>query len=169
MARPAPDPRAVVAVFEAKRYVGLNYSEIVEWTKGNQPERELAALLPEWEWDPISRGSAFAWYQQALQWWLEHERLNPDEEYAGLRIGLEYVADEIVREYRAGRADLKTFAELSLKVSSEIRALTQAGRAVAEPGEGAAPPPQAQAAIIEMRERQSDRDRARARVRKAIG
>jgi hypothetical protein len=168
VARPQPDPRAVVAVFEAKKFVGLRYTEIVEWTEGKRPERELDGLLPEWEWDPISRGSAFAWYRQALQWWLEHERLNPDEEYAGLRIGLEYVAEEVVREYRAGRADLKTFAELTLKVSAEIRSLTQAGRAVVDPGEGAAPPPQAQAAIIEMRERQSDRDRARARVRKAL-
>ena len=165
MARPQPDPRAVVAVFEAYKYGGLKYDELVEWTHGH----EVEGWPQRWEWDPISRGTAHAWYQQALQWWLEHERLTPDEEYADLLIGLKHVAQEGVREYRAGRIDYETWAKTAVRLASELRTLTQAGRAVVEPGEAQAPPPAAQAAIIEMRERQSERDRARARVRKAIG
>lgn len=167
MARPAPDPRAVMTVLDAHKFVGLSYSEIVEWTQGGSPEPNLAALLPAWEWGPISRTTAFNYYQQGLQWWIENERLNPDEEYAGVRIGLGYVADEIVREYRAGRMKVKEFAELSIKLAGEIRSLTGAGRGSAEVYEVATVSPRAQAAIDEMKARRDERERAR--TRKGIG
>jgi hypothetical protein len=168
MARPAPDPRACVAVLDAHKFVGLSYAEVVEWTRGNRPpEPELDAILPDWEWEPISRTTAFNYYQQALQWWIENERLSPDEEYAGLRIGLDYAAAEVVREYRAGRLKVRDFVELSVKLAGEIRTLTGAGRGQAELGEVVTVSPRAQAAIDEMTARRDERDRARGR--KTIG
>ncbi len=114
MARPLPDPAYVLAVFERKHYDGDSFVKISEWSR-SQP------------WGPISVGSAHAWYKQALAWWNAEMRLSPEEEYAGLRVGLDLVADEIVTEYRKRRLDVDRFAQLSIKLSAEIRALTGAG------------------------------------------
>lgn len=160
MARPDPDPRQVVAVFEARHYDGLTFGQLVEWTNGHTVEG-----VGQWEWDPISRGTAHAWYRQALQWWIEHERLTPDEEYAGLRVGLDYAATEVVRQYRRGDLDVKTFAELSIKLAAEIRTLTGAGRGNENPGVVVAPSIAAQTAIDEMKARREEHERTRTRKR----
>lgn len=165
MARPLPDPAMVIAVFEAKHYDGLNYSQLVEWTNGHDVEG-----LERWRWDPISRGCAFAWYKQGLEWWIAHERLNPQERAASLEIGLEWLAGEGVREYKAGRLDYKVMADTLVKISAEFRALTGAGRGSEDVGEIVAPPPRAQAAIEEMKTRRDELEARRTRGRgKVIG
>lgn len=165
MARPLPPEEACLAVFEAKHYAGLTYSEIVDWTHGQPPAGP--DVLPAWRWEPISRGCAYSWYKAAAQWWTEHHRLSPDEEYAGLRHGLDLVASEVVREYRAGRLDVKTFAELSLKVAAEVRTLTGAGYG-SDTVTGPPPEvsPRAVAAIEDMKARREQRERM---TRKAVG
>lgn len=164
MARPAPDPRAVVAVFEAKHYDGLSYSQLVEWTNGHDYE----GMSQRWEWEPISRCTAHNWYKQALEWWIAHERLNPDERTASLEIGLDFLGQEGLREYRAGRIDYETFVKTAVKISSELRALRGLGRAANEEiGMTITVSEKGQAAIDEMVARRDARDRGRAR--KGIG
>lgn len=157
--------RQVWAVFEAKFFDGLNYTQLVEWTRGYMPE----GATTRWEWDPISRGTVFAWYQQALQWWLVNERLTPDEEYVEILVGLKYVAQEGVREYRAGRLDYDTWAKTATRLAAELRMLTGAGRVIDDGRELPAPPPQAQAMIDEMKTRRGELSARRERGRKVIG
>lgn len=154
-----------MAIFEAMHFGGLSYGELVEWTRGARTEK----WSESWEWDPISRGTVFAWYQQALQWWLVNERLTPDEEYVEILVGLKYVAQEGIREYRAGRLDYETWAKTATRLAAELRMLTGAGRVIDDGRELPAPPPQAQAMIDEMKTRRGELNARRERGRKVIG
>lgn len=165
MARPAPPEDAVIALFEAKHFYGLNLSQLADWTNG----REFPNGPPEpWAWDPVSRSTAHTWYRQGLQWYRDHMRLTPDEEYDQLRIGLEWLATEAVRQYQERALEFKDMSRTVLAVAAEVRALTGAGQGAADPGngEGAEPPERAQLAIVKMLDRQEARGgRERRRVR----
>lgn len=155
MSLPLPPEEAVVAVFAARHYDGLTYSDIVRWARG-EPVKEASDA---WHWGPISRGTAHAWYRQALQWWLVHERLTPDEEFAALRVGYDLAASELVRAYRRDDIKVKEFVELTAKLGKAIAELTGLERRADDPAPTVSVSPRAQAAIDEMAQRRAERGR----------
>lgn len=121
MARPAPDPERVVAVYEKAALRNWPYRRIVEWTG------------EEWGADEaISLGTVSTWVRQGHEWWTQAERLSTEEEYGLHRqvVGklLEWIMDDRMNpdEKRgAPELGLKDTVELTLKVLERHAKLTR--------------------------------------------
>lgn len=97
MARPAPDPERVLAVFEQRYLRHKSFRAIVEWSHHEWGEDEA-----------ISLGTAKAWADQGWQWWLEVERLTAEQEYGLHRSAIGMVLEALVedREQPEGKREL---------------------------------------------------------------
>ncbi len=137
MAPPAPDPAAVMAVYERKTREHYTYDQIVEWAR-TQP------------WGPISRGTAFTWVKQGAVWWSAEQKLDPQAEYAMHRQTIDVLFGELHGAYRRGEIAVDVLTALSVKLLAEHRAATGFATVLAEPDGRAEVPPAAAAAIAEM-------------------